>query len=920
MAKLFAANSTAADLERLRELIAAFTAPEAQAQDPEPLLLEERRALARALAALHDDTDAMNRFAQIADVHRLLIDSGLRELPRDEEDQALADELRLRFAGGLQPAGPRLAAMLLFQAFELPLPPNLDSLPQWILPSFARFLLLQPRIFHQPGDGERNARFLDEAVGLLCDYILRQPPAPLSGALGQIFIEESRFIQAYFSEANLRRLYRNRARIIEHWLLANGAPLAQLFAPRNGARRLRVGILCQHFAAQTESYFTLAHIEHLPRERFDLRIYVFKAPADDLARYAAGLCDELVVLPDNDILTAAAQLRADDLDFLLIASNVTVAVNALSLLAHFRLARVQAISASSPVTSGMTSADWFLNAEYNETDDGARAQYTEQVYRMPGMLTRYAYQHDKDSPTRSAVRSDLGIPANALVYFSAANFFKIVPELSALWARLLAKVANAWLVLMPFGPHWSYTYLSQPFCARVLGQVRDAGGDPGQVLIMESVPTRADLHSAISVADIYLDSYPFAGACSLLDPLLVGLPVVARNGRCFRGSVGAGMLRGLGLADMAVDGEEAYLDRAVLLARDPALRKREGARVKAALSPHNPVYDSETGSRNLEAAITDLVSRSDAGDAALLRQPPQLLRQAIGRLSDALVRDANEWFSGINDVELVRGLIVPYFQGLPPENEPRRMLDVGACVGQMAAPFLATGWEADLFEPDPACEQSLADLAARHGGRVTIHRMAVAERDASGTSFYQSATGLSGLSPSPYAATTATLSVRSTRLDSVARSKLLRRVDFLKIDAEGWDFSALRSHDFETLPPRVAMVEFGTNFAQQDLPAVLTGIADMARLGYDALVFSYEDDGNFQRQLWRYRLIGAGFGAPVPRKDGHAAGNILFFRRDDALFLATVLRLFLGCLPARERTQHLASPPAGIDTGSRETA
>src|SRR6185503_17988011 len=103
-------------------------------------------------------------------------------------------------------------------------------------------------------------------------YILRQPPAPLSAALGQIFIEESRFIQAYISEANLRRLFRNRARIIEHCLLANGAPLAQLFAPRNGARRLRVGILCQHFAAQTESYFTLAHIEHLPRERFDLRI------------------------------------------------------------------------------------------------------------------------------------------------------------------------------------------------------------------------------------------------------------------------------------------------------------------------------------------------------------------------------------------------------------------------------------------------------------------------------------------------------------------------------------------------------------------------------------------------------------------------------------------------------------------------
>ena len=31
----------------------------------------------------------------------------------------------------------------------------------------------------------------------------------------------------------------------------------------------------------------------------------------------------------------------------------------------------------------------------------------------------------------------------------------------------------------------------------------------------------------------------------------------------------------------------------------------------------------------------------------------------------------------------------------------------------------------------------------------------------------------------------------------------------------------------------------------------------MADRGYEALVFSYEDDGNFKRQVWRYGLIAA---------------------------------------------------------------
>lgn len=893
------------DLDRLKERVAAFSASEVEAQEIEPLLREDRLAFAAASSALGDE-DAAARFAGLAGPHRLLLNSGLRELPREPAEQALADGLRRRFTDGLPPPGPLLAAMLLFQAFELPLPKDLDRVPQWLLPDYARFLLLRPRIFHQPGDGERYARFLDEAVALLRGYIVRQPPAPLSDALGDIFIDESTFTQVYFNEANLRQLYRNRAEIIEHWLLARGAPLAHLFAPRDAGRRLRVGILGQHLGAQTESYFTLAHIERLPRDRCDLRIYVMNEPADDLARYAAGLCDEMVVLPEKSVFAAAIRLRADELDFLLIASNITVVANPLALLSHFRLARVQVVSASSPVTSGMTSADWFLNAEYNETEDGVLNQYTEQVYRMPGMVTRYAYQHDRDPLTTRTGRSDLGIPANALVYFSASNFFKVIPEVSALWARVLAAVPDAWLVLMPFNQNWSNSYLSQPFCVRVLAQVEAAGGDPGRVLIIDSVPTRADLHSVMSVADIYLDSYPFAGACSLLDPLLVGLPVVARTGRTFRGSVGAGMLRGLGLGDMAVEGEAAYLARAVSLGRDPVLRSREGNRVKAALLPRNPVYDSETGSRNLEAAVIDLVTRSDAADAVLLRQPVYRLREAVDRVAGELARDGNRWFSTLNDLQLVRMLLVPYFQSLPAENTPRRMLDVGACAGQMAAPFLAMGWEADLFEPDPACEQWLAVLAAQHGGRATVHRMAVAEREDAGATFHQSATGLSGLSPSPYAATASILSVRSIRLDSFARSQQLGRVDLLKIDAEGWDFEALRSHDFKALPPRIAMVEFGTNFARQDVPTVMSGVAEMARHGYDALVFSYEDDGNFQRQVWRYRLIGAGFGAPLPRKDGHAAGNILFFRRDDAVFLATALRMFLSFLPARERASHLA--------------
>jgi FkbM family methyltransferase len=880
-------------LEELRDRVAAFGASELDAAAIEPLLRADRRALAETLFAGQ---------AGLSERHRLIAHSGLADLRRDHDDEALAGRLRESLGDLAAPApGALLGAMLMLRAFELPLPRSLDVVPEWLRSGYVRYLLTGPRLFHARGDAACYEKFLAGAVELLRAYLLRRPPAPLCERLGDLFVDESNFTQSYFNEQFLRELGRNRAQILEAWLIAKGVALAHVFPPRAAVagRRLRVGVLAQHLEKHTETFFTLAHIERLPREHCTLTLYTLHAPTGPIARHAAGLADAVVVLTENDVRSAVARVRADELDFLLIGSNITTVASPIALMACCRLARVQAVSASSPVTTGMTNADWFLSAELNDTEEAAREGYTEQVWRMPGMLTRYAYYLDTDAATLSASREEFGLTPEDLVFFSASNFFKTTPDLSATWARILAEVPGAWLLLMPFNPYWSRSYLAEPFRARVLEQVEQAGGDPSRVLVLDPVPTRADLHSIMALVDVYLDSHPFAGACSLLDPLLCGLPLVARTGRTFRAGVAAGMLRGLGLGDLALDDEDSYRARAVALARDPALRKRTSERVRAAISPKNPVFDSETGSRNLEAAVRSIVGRYDAEETALLCRPTDKLRSLIVRLAGELAAAGSPAFQALTDLELVRLLVVPYFQAL---GEPGHMLDVGACAGEMAEPLLALGWSADLFEPDPACRRWLDEVSARHPS-AAVHALAIGERDQAEVAFYQSAPGLSGLAPSPYGAAAATLSVPAARLDSFARKRGLKRTDLLKVDVEGWDFDALLSHDFAALPPRLALIEFGTWFARQTRAAVAAGIAAMAARGYDALILSYEDDGNFARQVWRYRLIAMSFEAPTARNDGQAGGNIVFFRRGDTMFLATVARLLLGLLPPRERAR-----------------
>jgi predicted O-linked N-acetylglucosamine transferase (SPINDLY family) len=699
--------------------------------------------------------------------HALLAYCGVRDLQRESEEEALARELRqeLTRAGGAAP-GPILAAMLLLYTHELPLPADLDAIPDWLLPDYCRFLITAPRLFQQPGDSEHYARFVGRAVALLHGYIMREPPAPLRAEVRSTFMEAANFLQLYFNELNLKDTYRQRAEIMESWLLSRGAPLAHQFAPRPQARaRIRVGVLCERLYAHTETYFMLAHLERFPRERCELIFYVLSESGDAIERHAKSIADATMVLPSED-RAAVERLRGEDLDVLIIGSNATVGASRCTVLACHRLARVQVISGSSPVTTGLTSADWYASAELNETEEGARTQFTEWVYRMPGMITRYAYYHDKDPATLSPSRGELGIPEGDAVFFSGANYFKITPDLSAQWARVMAQEPRSWLVLIPFNQNWT-GYLAEPFCARVLEQINAAGGDPSRVLILDPVPTRADLHRLMSCADIYLDSFPFAGACSLLDPLLVGMPVVAHAGTTFRGSVAAGMLRGLGLGDMATADADAYVSRAVALARDPALREQARRRIRAALEPRNPIFDSETASRNFESAIVDMFAQAQEGSASLLRWPAAALREAIAGIASELARSGNAWFKRLTNLELTRLLLAPYSQRLP-----------------------AAG--------------STPQLIA----------------------------GLSG--------------------ETLARA-----------------------------------------------------LADMRGRGYEAVFFSYEDRGNLKGGVRTNELIAAGFEGMVACSDAQAGGDVVFFRPDDTPFLATLLRLFLGFLPPRERERYL---------------
>lgn len=148
------------------------------------------------------------------------------------------------------------------------------------------------------------------------------------------------------------------------------------------------------------------------------------------------------------------------------------------------------------------------------------------------------------------------------------------------------------------------------------------------------------------------------------------------------------------------------------------------------------------------------------------------------------------------------------FEYLRPEIAAGLMLDVGAAPGDACGQFLDAGWTVHAFEPDPS---NRAELERRLAGRqrLRIVPLAVGEQSAPSQTWYDSAVsrGISSLTPF-HESHKAAGKVDVTSLRDYLSQAGVGRVDFLKIDAEGWDLAVLKGFPWEAVRPWAVMCEF----------------------------------------------------------------------------------------------------------------
>jgi predicted O-linked N-acetylglucosamine transferase (SPINDLY family) len=151
-------------------------------------------------------------------------------------------------------------------------------------------------------------------------------------------------------------------------------------------------------------------------------------------------------------------------------------------------------------------------------------------------------------------------------------------------------VPDSRLLLYPFNPNWD-SYSIDAFMTRLAAGLQRHGIEPQRVLVLEAAPQWNDVLRRLSLADIYLDSFPFCGATSLLDPLFCGLPVIGMEGTAHRALQGPGVLRSLGLGELVAADVNAYIRLAIRLAVNHKHCKALATRVKSLMQQQPVILD-----------------------------------------------------------------------------------------------------------------------------------------------------------------------------------------------------------------------------------------------------------------------------------------------------------------------------------------
>lgn len=481
------------------------------------------------------------------------------------------------------------------------------------LEAFQKAIKIKPEYheaFANMGNLQREAKFPDLAEASMLEAIRLKPDfAAAHSNLGNAYFDQGKvdlalasyrkgielgqddrdFVPNYLfalnyspasSDAEIAREHRRLCREkFDH--LRDHSPFANT---RDPDRKIRLGYVSPDFWMHPVARFMLPILEHHDRGRFEVFAYSSRYLKDGFTEECARRVDRWREAHHLDDKALASLIRDDGIDILV------------DLTMHSRDCRpglfarkpapIQVSYLAYVGTTGLEAMDYRVTDIYLDPPGAGELPFHEKPLRLS--RSWWTFQ----PPLRATISDVVPPPClkNGFITFgSLNNFVKVNEQVRDLWARLVAGIPNARLMI-----HMKESRARQG----LLDFLAERGLPPGRVTLVgyQDGPSYMATYGKM---DIALDPSPFAGGTTTFDALWMGVPVVSQAGERSSSRGGLGILATLGRRDWVASSPEEYIAIARRLASDPGelagIRKGLRDEIRA-----SPLMDNKGFTRELE--------------------------------------------------------------------------------------------------------------------------------------------------------------------------------------------------------------------------------------------------------------------------------------------------------------------------------
>ena len=358
-----------------------------------------------------------------------------------------------------------------------------------------------------------------------------------------------------------------------------------VFAPRDGAKRIRVGYVSPDFRDHAVAFFMMPILSGHDRSRFEVVCYHDSKEDDAVTERIESLAESFVPCAGLSDAELAERIRADAID-ILVDLNGHFGVNRLMVFAR-KPAPIQVTWIGYPATTGLSAMDYRLTDAALDPPGMTECFHTETLVRLSNGV---AFEPSAASPPVNRLPA---LANGGFTFGCLNNLIKINDRVIGIWARILESLPESRLLLGNVGSNRATLRLLSAFAGEGIGANR---------LILhprKSLPDFLALHQQI---DLALDTFPYTGGTTTLHSLWMGVPVLTLAGRTTASRQGVCVLTSAGATEFIAESEEDYvrlaLDWAADLPRLDAVRQGLRARLSANLI-HN---ESTPVVRELEQA------------------------------------------------------------------------------------------------------------------------------------------------------------------------------------------------------------------------------------------------------------------------------------------------------------------------------